>query len=681
MKTFKMYLLTSGYNGLLGKHLHSFGLSDEGERLLLGTKNRDLISAFLDDYSLLNESSQFALVKFDSSLAYACAKKGYYLGSDAISYLLDHKEDHDILLEYIEHRNFQELGVYPSLEIKMVDAGNKWLIRMYIIKHGLFAEAQMALVKSENKDLVDLFIGSYVPCVGACEKIVELKDKALIRKVFEKTAFHEYGRYPAAEIKLVELGDVDLFHDYIEKYDLFDETVEALLVPGQELMLLHYLSKHRLRKYEWKVTVSKKQDPMLLRLVFQKEPLHHPGYYPDAEINLIKLGNVGLIYEYIDKWEMFEEAAETLLMLKDFNLSKSYITKHHLYGVAVLELADQNNAELLRWYGQKQIYPPVENLTAKELILKSHIDSVYNDKLFANDVKKLLNTQNKELWDAYITYSFAGSFRSFELEFLKQADKELRLKYINSQMVSAEAQMWFFSLGDLDYVRALVARKILWGEVFVKLLELQEPELLKSYVSYYPLRTQGSFAKAEVMLMEHKDQELLKFYIEKHGLFDESLVELFKLKKKALLKVLVSNHKLSHIGHEQLLASKMTGLIDIYLDKFEIDRYFQGEFVKLRNLKLIQKFSNKYRFGPQGFHELVIQGYLDILQQQVAKYGWPEEYSYKFFGEVEVKFVALGDFELIKKYTSLHNLSKNGEDQLAALGNMEFVKYYLSHKH
>lgn len=681
MKTFKVYLLASGYNSLLGKHLCSFGLTDEGERLLLETRNSDLIRAFLDDYSLLNESSQFALVKFDSSLAYTCAKKGYYLGSDAISYLLEHKNDHDVVLEYIEHRNFQELGVYPSLEIKMIDTGNQWLIRMYIIKYGLFAEAQMALVKSENKNLVDLLIENYVPCVGACEKIVELKDKALIRKTFGKTAFHEYGRYPAAEIKLIELGDVDLFHEYIEKYDLFDEAVEALLAPGRELMLLHYLSKRSLRKYEWKVAVSLKQDPMLLRLVFQKGPLHQQDYYPEAEINLIKLGNMGLIYEYIDKWDMFEEAAEALLKLKDFNLSKTYITKHHLYGVAAIELADQNNLELLRWYGQKQIYPPVDDLTAPGMILHTRIDSVYNDQLFAKDVKKLLDTNNKELWDAYISFSFVGRFGEFELEFLKQADKEMRLKYINTQSVSGKAQMWFWGLGDMDYIKAMVACVMLCNDGLVSLLELNEPDLLKTYISRFPLRNFGSIAKAEVMFMKYKDQDLLKFYIDKHGLFDESIVELFKLKKKALLEVLVTKYQLGHVGHEQLLTSKMPGLIDLYLDKFEINPYFQGQFVKLRNLKLIQKFSDKYRFGPKGFHELALQGYLEIMQQQVAKYGWPEEYSYKFFGEAEVKFVALGDFELIKKYTRLHNLSKKGEDQLAALGNMEFVQYYLSHKH
>lgn len=93
----------------------------------------------------------------------------------------------------------------------------------------------------------------------------------------------------------------------------------------------------------------------MMRLTFQNVPLHHEGYYPDAEINMVRLGNKELIYEYIEKWNLYEEAAEELIKLQDFNLTKAYISKYSLSGAALLELAIQGNSELIALYCKNMV--------------------------------------------------------------------------------------------------------------------------------------------------------------------------------------------------------------------------------------------------------------------------------------------------------------------------------------
>ena len=699
MKTFKSYLIKSGYYNSLKEYLGSNDdLTSWGETLMMNHGNKKLIRAYFS-YHSLRDDSHLELVKLDDDLTLEYISKYYRLSEEAIIYLIENNDKHYVLYEYIKHYSFQKPGYYPRAEIKMLESGDDWLIRQYVFvqNYGLFAEAQIRLIELNYKDLIELFLEYYTPCLGACEKIVETKNKTYIRKALAKTAFHEYDCYPGAEVKLVELSNLDLFREYIAKYHLFDESIDALLVPGRELMLLYYLSNYPLEKYEHRAAASRKQDPMLLRLIFQRVPLHHKGYYPEAEINLVKLGNKGLIYEYLDKWDMFEEGAEALVKLNDFDLTKTYISKYPLYGVAALELADQNNPDLIRFYETKWCRYQ-KDYTAEELVASLDLHNFWDKEVFAKRVKKLLAMGKPELIKAYVASPCGGQLFELEYLLLDLDNKDLTVTYVKWHGLWFEDnQLRLFESGDKDYITAHIepikvgnymqAGHPFRGKALVKFLELEDDDLLKKYIDCWPLHNNGEYAEAEIMFLQHKNQELVKAYIIKYGLFDESITALFKLKNKMLLEALVGSHELGHVGHQQLLMSQMPDLIKIYMEKYKINPYFHDLAVRTRDKALIRTLMKAEELHYRGFTELAMQGFFDIMNEHVAKYGFPVRevhsagcYSYAFPEEAEFKFVASGERDLIRKYVQNHTLRKKSEDKLAELGDIDLVQFYLSCK-
>lgn len=691
MKTFKSYVVSEGYYNSLKQYMTGDGqLSSFGEYVVMQHGDVNLIKAYMKFYSL-RPASHLTLFELSEGLGTELIESGCTIAEDALEYLLKQKKFLAIS-EYIRHNPLHSAGIYPKLEIMLLKHAPDWLIKQYIHLHCFYAEAQMELMSLYRRDLPNMtkywindFLEKYTPCVGACEKLVEFGNKDLIRKAFNKTAFHEYDRYPAAEIKLIELGDPDLFREYITKYDLFDEAVDALLVPGRDIMLVHYLTNHSLRKYECRVAMTQKKDPTMMRLTFQNVPLHHEGYYPDAEINMVRLGNKELIYEYIEKWNLYEEAAEELIKLQDFNLTKAYISKYSLSGAALLELAIQGNSELIALYCKKHGAIPLNKKPTAESLISHNYYCLGNGILFERNIKKLISSGKTELIAAYTSVPCNISLGNSEIMFLELGNDDIALAYIRQHGLRYESSMlWMFEHQKTDYIKAHMG-KPLFGKALVKLVELNDDTLLKEYISRYPLRSQGYPAEAEVLFMRYKNTELVKSYITKHGLYDESVVELFKMKNKQLLEVLIAHHELGHVGTVQLLSSEMPDLILSYVKRHKIDPYFHDLAVRTRDETLIRFLMKDSSLSFRGFNELAVQGFFDIMKEHVKKYGFPVSElinckTYFYPEKAEFDFIAYGDKNMIKTYISSYLLTPKGEDKLAALGDMQLVQFYLSCK-
>ena len=185
--------------------------------------------------------------------------------------------------------------------------------------------------------------------------------------------------------------------------------------------------------------------------------------------------------------------------------------------------------------------------------------------------------------------------------------------------------------------------------------------------------------------MKYKNQTLVKSYIAKHGLYDESIAELFNMKNKALLKVLIDNYELGQEGIMQLLSSKMPDLCLAYVKKHKIDPYFHDWAVRTQNEKFIGLLMQDNPLSFRAFNELAVRKLFALMKEHVKKYGFPKKdvcngspYFYPL--QTELDFVACGDKEMIRKYVSAHLLTSKGEDKLAALGDMSLIQHYLACK-
>ncbi len=138
-----------------------------------------------------------------------------------------------------------EPGRYAEAEIKLLERNCKNLIKDYICRHELFAEAQFRLIDLGDEELIRLYIKHHHFCYDARVQLTFRGDAYLIRLCIEKDPLHEYGRYADAEIKMIELRDYNLFREYADRYDLFDEAKARLYAPENEIMLKIYRIKHR----------------------------------------------------------------------------------------------------------------------------------------------------------------------------------------------------------------------------------------------------------------------------------------------------------------------------------------------------------------------------------------------------------------------------------------------------
>ena len=693
MRSFKSYAISHGYYSALANYFtYDDRLSATGELILIKSGNVNLVETYMNRY-MLRPTSHLALLKMSDTLGNRLLDSGYPIAEDALEFLLLQNRFTDIS-KYISRYPLHSANTYPKLEVLLLKRAPEHIIRQYINKYCFYDEAQAELMQlyrvdmyDRGKGLIDLFLNLYVPCVNACQKLVERGDKNFIRKAFSKTAFHKYDAYPTAEIKLIELGDTDLFREYVAKYDLFDEAAEALLAPGRDIMLVHYLTYHALRKYEHRVALSQRKDPTLLRLALQHAPLHHEGYFPEAEINMIKLGDKRVIYEYIDKWSLYEEAAEELIKLRDFNLTKTYISKYQLYGTALLELAIEDDPDLIELYCQKYISDRCEGKPTAAFLINHSTNLMGSGILFERNIKKLIASGKAGLIEAFVSIPYPSnvSFSNSEVMFLEMGYDSLAVNYISRHgLHSEQAMLWMFEHKKYNFIKAHMGQT-LWGKALVKLVELQNDDLIKEYISRYPLRNHGQQAQAEVLFMKYKNQSLVKSYIAKHGLYDESIVELFKMKNKTLLKVLIDNHALGHVGTMQLLSSKMPDLCLAYVKKHKIDPYFHDLAVHTQNETFIQLLMKDNPLSFRAFNKLAVRKFFTLMKEHVRKYGFPKKDVYTgspyFYPEqAELDFVAYGDKEMIRKYVSSYLLTPQGEDKLAALGDMSLIQHYLACK-
>ena len=691
METFKSYAIAHGYYNSLKRYMYDDEhLSEWGELVVVKNADAKLIEAYIKRHSL-KPYSHLELFNFSQTLGLQLIETGCLLADEAFEYLVEQKK-FNLVEAYIRQRPLHQAGRYPKQEIMLLKFAPEYLIQQYISKYCFYDEAQVELMGLQRKDisnagdtLINDFLEKHIPCMMACEKLIERGNKNLIRKAFSRTAFHTYDEYAAAEIKLIEFGDTDLFKEYISKYDLFDESVQKLLAHGRGLMLVHYLTNHAVQKYENRVALTQKKDATLMRLEFQKVPFHHDGYYPDAEINMIKLGDKQLIYEYIEKWSLYEEAAEELIKLRDFNLTKAYISKYALYGTAFLEFVIEGNPDLIEVYYQKYISARCSGKPTAAFLI-NHTSSVMGSGiLFERNIKKLIASGKTELIDAYISIPCNIWLGQSEIMFLELGNDNLALNYIQRHGLQTEqAMLWMFEHQKGSYIKAHM-KKPLSDKALIKLVELQDDDLIREYISHYPLRDYGHTPEAEVLFMKYKNQVLVRSYIAKHGLYDESIVELFKMKDKALLKVLLDKHELGHVGTIQLLSSNMPDLMIFYAQKHKINPYFHDLAVRTRNLTLIRLLMKDSALSFSGFNELAVQGLFGLMSEHVKKHGFPAKDYYSrnpYFRpeKAEIDFVAYGDKEMIKKFVSSYRLSAKGEDKLAALGDMNLIQYYLSCK-
>ena len=691
MKSFKSYAMENGYYKDLAQYMETDGsLSLIGEHIMINIGNVKLVETYMQQYKL-DPFNHYAVLELSNTSGEKLILSGQPLSDTAVEYLFRNKRFQDIE-KYINFQPLHSDGKFPQWEIALIQQAPEGLIKKYIQKYCLFDEAQVELMSVNRKDLIfaDYFLISdflekYTPCMNACLKLVERGSESLIQKAFNKTPFHQSGQYAAAEIKLIELGNSNLFKEYVAKYDVFDEAIELLLEAGREEMLEQYLTYHALRKYEHRVALSRKKNPRLMQLAIKYVPMHLEGCYPEAEINMLWLKHKGLIYEYIEKWNLFEEAAERLIKFHDFHLTRAYISKYPLYGAALLELAIENNPETIALYCQKHISARCEGQPTAAFLIHNAPNFMGQGVLLEQNIKKLIRSGNVELIEAYVSSPHHISLSNSEVMFLEMGYYNLIINYIRRHgLHSEQAMLWMFEHQKYNFIKAHMAQPLL-GQALVKLVELQNDDLISEYISHYPLRNKREHAQAEVLFMKYKNQTLVKSYIAKHGLYDESIAELFNMKNKALLKVLIDNYELGQEGIMQLLSSKMPDLCLAYVKKHKIDPYFHDWAVRTQNEKFIGLLMQDNPLSFRAFNELAVRKLFALMKEHVKKYGFPKKdvcngspYFYPL--QTELDFVACGDKEMIRKYVSSYLLTPQGEDKLAALGDMSLVQHYLTCK-
>ena len=290
--------------------------------------------------------------------------------------------------------------------------------------------------------------------------------------------------------------------------------------------------------------------------------------------------------------------------------------------------------------------------------------------------KTALTTKSKIVlrsqFSALFRKEFLLIFRSFNYSF----------QYL-AMAVAAPVMVYYCNDLAVSYGQSTVGSAIVPGLTLMVITLFTT--IIVSFASTTVSREGMCFYHTKIIPVSYKNQVLVRSYIAKHGLYDESIVELFKMKDKDLLKVLLDKHELGHVGTIQLLSSNMPDLMIFYAQKHKINPYFHDLAVRTRNLTLIRLLMKDSALSFSGFNELAVQGLFGLMSEHVKKHGFPAKDYYSrnpYFRpeKAEIDFVAYGDKEMIKKFVSSYRLSAKGEDKLAALGDMNLIQYYLSCK-
>lgn len=390
----------------------------DDEREFVQKADESLLETYFKRYKL-NDCNEIVLLERDASCIMKYTLK-HHLSVEAEIALIK-KGNLELIQSYLEKNGF-----FCKAMVEAVQSGNKQIITMMILQNYSWAdEGQMALVKLADEEMLKLYLGSH----SFCEKAEAFMIESLSPE-FVKSYIGEHSLQADAEIALVKRGNKELIEAYLRQYKKFNYWMsedELLNLKDSELIALFIENNHFGRTY-LSTKMIEIGDPKLVRLYFSKYALNC-----EDEIALVKLKNFELLNAYMNK-------------LADDNRT---MKRETFWEINKWKSQAERRAARFQTKKYKQCLSP--DLEAN--FLKSSENAVmraYITKHPLSDARELelIKSGEKELIGCYLRRYYLSD--EAELELVRRGDRELLEIYLQSYRLSKDAEAEFLNSGFDD---------------------------------------------------------------------------------------------------------------------------------------------------------------------------------------------------------------------------------------
>ena len=345
--------------------------------------------------------------------------------------------------------------------------------------------------------------------------------------------------------------------------------------------------------------------------------------------------------------------------------------------------------ELIATCGRQEIAELVKlqycyNSTIKALLQKGyyHEAETAMDKLASNlDDETISMLKKKRCEKALVIYLNGFDEEDFEnFPLSTQNSLSLILSQMNNAIAAHiaksgfpyGAEQVFIEFGSDELVKAYVLRYKLFDESGLRLIERGNRDLLETYILSFELGE-----KSEIQFFKSDWHNLAMEYVLVHTLSEKAEKLLISLKKEAVLIEYLEHDNLSAPAMIELLKSDLHDALSKALDSCGLDEAMQIFMLQNCSAATIRLYIDKYSFTENAEVELITQielkgaAYLELLRYYLQKF------DYFLYEPAESAWVMLGSKQDIKLYISNQRLCPSSEQNLIRRGDSELIILYL----
>lgn len=245
--------------------------------------------------------------------------------------------------------------------------------------------------------------------------------------------------------------------------------------------------------------------------------------------------------------------------------------------------------------------------------------------------------------------------------------------YIRKSGFPYGSEQIFMTFGSDNLLKEYLLRYKLFDESGIKLIERGNLDLIESYIIGFDLGE-----KSEVVFFKKGWTQLETEYAILHQLSEKAEKLLIRQKKEDILIEYFNHADLSLPAMFELIKSNLTKALTNLIDRGGLPKEFLIFLIKHGSTEIIEFCIDKYAALPEEAEfELITQIELKGEKYRQIMRSYLKKNDYYLYEHAEAAWIMLGDRSDVKLYVTNSRLNPESEQNLISRGDGELIQQYL----